>query len=293
MAVDLQEFGTALAELSRLRFGEMRVEDAMRDIVQTTHTIFGVSGAGLMLADGEHHLRNAAVSDERLRHLEDLQIYHQEGPCITAFEEQELVGVEDLTQDQRWPRFTAAAVDRGVRAVLASPLPYNQNAVGVVAVLSDQRHPWTPEGELALLALTDLAALLIATVMQGEQQSQLAGQLQLALNTRTVIEQAKGVLVGQQGLTPAPGLSAAARPGPHGAPQAGRGAQPTWCGKLRANENVCPAPLWAVRNGHRDAAETPRPTQRSVLAIGRLRHCVGVAPPGSTPTDPQTLNPFG
>lgn len=202
MAVDLQEFGAALAELSRLRFGEMRVEDAMQEIVQTTHTIFGVSGAGLMLADGEHHLRNAAVSDERLRHLEDLQIYHQEGPCITAFEDQELVGVEDLTQDQRWPRFTAAAVDRGIHAVLASPLPYNQNAVGAVAVLSDQRHPWTPEGELALLALTDLAALLIASMMQGEQQSQLAAQLQLALNTRTVIEQAKGVLVGQQGLTP-------------------------------------------------------------------------------------------
>jgi GAF domain-containing protein len=202
MAVDLQEFGAALAELSRLRFGEMRVEDAMQEIVQTTHAIFGVSGAGLMLADGEHHLRNAAVSDESLRHLEDLQIYHQEGPCITAFEDQELVGAEDLTQDQRWPQFTAAAVDRGIHAVLASPLPYNQNAVGAVAVLSDQRHPWTPEGELALLALTDLAALLIASMMQGEQQSQLAAQLQLALNTRTVIEQAKGVLVGQQGLTP-------------------------------------------------------------------------------------------
>ena len=155
-----------------------------------------------MLADGEHHLRNAAVSDERLRHLEDLQIYHEEGPCITAFEEQELVGAEDLTQEQRWPQFTAAAVDRGIRAVLASPLPYNQNAVGAVAVLADQRHPWTPEGELALLALTDLAALLIASMMQGEQQSQLTAQLQLALNTRAVIEQAKGVLVAQQGLTP-------------------------------------------------------------------------------------------
>ncbi len=202
MSVDLQEFGAALGELSRLRFGEMRVEDAMQEIVQTTHAIFGVSGAGLMLADGEHHLRNAAVSDERLRHLEDLQIYHGEGPCITAFEEQELVGAEDLTQEQRWPQFTAAAVNRGIHAVLASPLPYNQDAVGAVAVLSDQRHPWTPEGELALLALTDLAALLIASMMQGEQQHQLADQLQLALNTRAVIEQAKGVLVGQQGLTP-------------------------------------------------------------------------------------------
>jgi GAF domain-containing protein len=88
-----------------------------------------------------------------------------------------------------------------VRAVLASPLPYNQDAVGVVAVLSDDPHPWSPEGELALLAFTDLAALLIASMMQGEQQSELAAQLQGALNSRAVIEQAKGVLIGQHGLS--------------------------------------------------------------------------------------------
>ena len=86
-------------------------------------------------------------------------------------------------------------------AVLASPLPYNQDAVGVVAVLSEDRRPWSPEGELALLAFTDLAALLIASMMQGEQQSELAAQLQGALNSRAVIEQAKGVLIGQQGLS--------------------------------------------------------------------------------------------
>ena len=51
--------------------------------------------------------------------------------------------------------------------MLASPLPYNQDAVGVVAVVSEQRHPWSPEAELALLAFTDLAALLIASMMQG------------------------------------------------------------------------------------------------------------------------------
>jgi hypothetical protein len=89
-----------------------------------------------------------------------------------------------------------------VRAVLASPLPYNQDAVGVVAVLSEQPHPWSPEGELALLALTDLAALLIASMMQGERQSELAAQLDGALKSRQVIEQAKGVLIGTQGSTP-------------------------------------------------------------------------------------------
>jgi hypothetical protein len=83
----------------------------------------------------------------------------------------------------------------------ATPLPYNQDAVGVVAVLSEQRRPWSAEGELALLAFTDLAALLIASMMQGEQQSELAAQLQGALNSRQVIEQAKGVLVGQRGMS--------------------------------------------------------------------------------------------
>jgi GAF domain-containing protein len=201
MDISVHDVREALTELGKLRFGEMRVEDALHEIVRTTHAIFDVDGAGLMLADTEHRLRNVAVSDERLRHLEELQIRHHEGPCISAFDDKELVRAEDLTQDQRWPDFCQAAVASGVRAVLASPLPYNQDAVGVVAVLSQDRHPWSPEGELALLAFTDLAALLIASMLQGEQQSELAAQLQGALNSRAVIEQAKGVLIGQQGLT--------------------------------------------------------------------------------------------
>jgi len=201
MSVSVHDVRHALTELGRLRFGEMRVEEAMRQIVQTTHAIFSVDGAGLMLADGDHHLRNAAVSDDRMGHLEELQLRLQEGPCIASFDDKVLVGAEDLTTEQRWPRFSSEAVDRGVRAVLASPIPYNQDAVGVVAVLSCERRPWSAEAELALLAFTDLAALLIATMMLGEQQTELAVQLQAALNSRAIIEQAKGVLIGRQGLS--------------------------------------------------------------------------------------------
>src|ERR1700730_10715337 len=117
MTVSLHDVRQALTKLGKLRFGEMRVQDALQEIVRTTHTIFDVDGAGLMLADAEHYLRNFAVSDERLGHLEELQIRHQEGPCIAAFDDKELIAAEDLTEDPPWACFSQAAVAPGVRRV--------------------------------------------------------------------------------------------------------------------------------------------------------------------------------
>jgi GAF domain-containing protein len=200
MDVSLHDVHQALLKLGKLRFGAMSVEDAIREVVHTTHAMFDVDGAGLLLADAEHRLCNVAASNDRFAHLEELQIHHQEGPCIDAYDNKELISAVDLAQEERWPAFSKAAVARRVRAVLASPIPYNQDAVGVVAVMSEQRRPWSAEGELALLAFTDLAALLIASMMQGEQQSEMAAQLQGALNSRQLIEQAKGVLMGREGI---------------------------------------------------------------------------------------------
>jgi GAF domain-containing protein len=200
MTVSIHDVRRALEELGQLRFGEMNVQDGMHEIVRTTHAIFDVDGAGLMLTDHDHHLRNVAVSDDRVGHLEDLQVKHYEGPCIDALDSHRLVCVEDLTEDGRSPAFSADAVERGVHAIMASPIPYNQHPVGVVAVISDDRHPWTPEGELAVMAFTDLAALLIASMMQATQQSEMAGQLQRALDSRVVIEQAKGIVMARTGV---------------------------------------------------------------------------------------------
>ena len=83
---------------------------------------------------------------------------------------------------------------------MARPIPYNQPALGVV-VFSAKVHPWSPEGELALVSFTDLAALTIANTMQSEQRGELASQLQRALDARVVIEQAKGALVAQEGVS--------------------------------------------------------------------------------------------
>jgi AmiR/NasT family two-component response regulator len=75
-------------------------------------------------------------------------------------------------------------------------------AIGVVTVFSCDVHPWSPEGELALVAFTDLAALTIANTMQGEERGELADQLQRALDARVLIEQAKGAMVARDGVSP-------------------------------------------------------------------------------------------
>jgi GAF domain-containing protein len=201
MPMSAQEVREALHELGDLRYAAGNLDDALRRIVSATHELFAVDGAGLMLIDPDQLLRNVADSDERVDHLEKLQIEHGEGPCVDAFEEKELIHAADLTAEARWPKFSPAAVERGLRAVLASPIPFNQTAIGVVVVFSTKVHPWSPEGELALVAFTDLAALTIATTRQSEQRGELATQLQRALDARVLIEQAKGALVARDGVT--------------------------------------------------------------------------------------------
>ena len=202
MPMSAREVRQALHELGDLRYSAGNLDEALRRIVEATHKLFAVDGAGLMLIDPDQLLRNVADSDSRVDDLEEIQIEHGEGPCIDAFDDKELVHASDLATEERWPKFSPAAVDRGLRAVLASPIPYNQMAIGVVAVFSAKVRPWSPEGELALIAFTDLAALTIANTMQSEQRGELADQLQRALEARVVIEQAKGALCARDDITP-------------------------------------------------------------------------------------------
>ena len=192
----------ALLELGKLRFGEMGVEDGIREVVQTTHTMFDVDGAGLMLADADRHLRKVAASDDRFAHLEELQIQHDEGPCSTR------TRARSWSAPRTWPGTAAGRCSgerrSGGRRAPSWPArcPTTRTPSAWSRCCPRTGRPWSPEGELALLAFTDLAALLIASMMQGEEQSGLALQLQGALDSRQIIEQAKGVLMGGRGAWP-------------------------------------------------------------------------------------------
>src|SRR5512133_3158429 len=120
MPMSANEVRHALREFEDLRYVAGNLDEALRRIVSATHELFAVDGAGLMLIDPDQLLRNVADSDRRVDHLEELQIEHGEGPCIDAFDEKELVHSADLGAEARWPKFSSSAVDRGLRAVLAS-----------------------------------------------------------------------------------------------------------------------------------------------------------------------------
>lgn len=201
MPISTQDLRQALKALDSVRYAAGDLPTAIRRIVDVTHNLFSVDGATLMLIDADLVLRNVAASDDRLAHLEELEVRHGTGPCLAAYQSKELVSSEDLSEEPRWDGFPEAAVDRGLGAVLVSPIPYGNDAIGVIAVFSARRHAWSPEGELAVIAFTDLAALLIATTMQNEERGEVAQQLQRALDARTVVEQAKGVLVARDGIS--------------------------------------------------------------------------------------------
>ncbi len=201
MTVSAAGLRQALDQLADLRSSPVTVEEALERVVATADALFGVDGTALMLVDRDQALRNLAASEGRAALLEDLQAEHGEGPCLDAFEDKQPVAADDLATDDRWPAFAPEAAGGGLLAVLASPIPYSDHAVGVVGVFAGHPHPWTEAEREAIVAFTELVALLILNAMEASERGKLAGELQVALQSRVVIEQAKGVLVGRHGLT--------------------------------------------------------------------------------------------
>ena len=201
MAVSTAGLRQALEQLADLRSAPGSIEEGLERVVAAADALFGVDGTALLLIDRDQVLRILAASDRRASLLEELEAEHGEGPCADAFADKQPVAADDLAGDDRWPAFAPAAAARGLRAALASPVPYGEQAVGVVAVLDANPHAWSQAEREAIVAFTELVALLILNAMEATERGKLAGELQLALSSRVVIEQAKGVLVGRHGLT--------------------------------------------------------------------------------------------
>jgi GAF domain-containing protein len=172
------------------------VIDLLDRLVGYCVELLAVDAAGILLADALGDLRVVASSNEQTDWMELMQLQADEGPCVECFRTGAPVSIGDLDEAAaRWPRFVAAIEERGTyRSVHALPLRLRGEGIGTLNLFHQHPGP-LPAADLALgQALADVATIGILSeraIRRGEVVNE---QLQIALNNRIIIEQAKGVL---------------------------------------------------------------------------------------------------
>ncbi|MEI5097722.1 GAF and ANTAR domain-containing protein [Streptomyces sp. PmtG] len=169
--------------------------DFLRLLTDRCVGLLGASAAGVLLADRDGELRVMAASDEQVRLLELFQLQNDEGPCLDCFRTGSPVSVPDLrTETARWPRFTAQAQLYGFGAVQALPMRLRDEVVGALNLFRATAGPFDPVGTPIAQALADVATISLLQQRSTHRSTVLNEQLQTALNSRVLIEQAKGKL---------------------------------------------------------------------------------------------------
>jgi transcriptional regulator with GAF, ATPase, and Fis domain len=177
------------------------VVEFVQQLVDDCVSLLHVDAAGLLLADPRGGLQVLASTSEQTRLLELLQIQSEAGPCLEAYNTGQQVHVEDLGTDvDRWPQFAALAARQGVGAVFAIPLRLRNERIGALNMFSAKPGALSSSDLLVAQALADVATIGILHQRVLMRGAQVNSQLQIALNSRIVIEQAKGVLAERMGL---------------------------------------------------------------------------------------------
>jgi GAF domain-containing protein len=163
--------------------------------------LLGVSEAGLMLADSEGVLRVAASSSDTMKLLELFELQHNDGPCVDCYRTKAPVREDDLHGAvSRWPRFAPEAIAAGFHSVYALPMRLRDQVIGSLNLLRAEPGLLDGDGLLVGQALADVATIGILQHRAASESRLITEQLQYALNSRILIEQAKGVLSARGGL---------------------------------------------------------------------------------------------
>ena len=200
MSIDRDALARSVARLEGVDPVDTGLVAALELAVAETDDLLGVDGAGLMLLSADGVLRYVAASDEPGRMLEALQEQFGEGPCVDAFLADAPVLGDDLDADPRWPSVGPLAAAHGVRAVLGVPIDLREGPVGTLNVYAAKPHRWDDGHVAAIQAYARVIASLLRSAVQAHVSGKAATQLQQALNHRSLIEQAKGVLMERRGL---------------------------------------------------------------------------------------------
>jgi GAF domain-containing protein len=181
-----------LVALADTLVDDFDVIDTLTRLVDSCIEVLDVDAAGLMLAPPDGALRVMASSSETMRLLELFEMQSQEGPCLDCYRSGEPVLNEQLADD-RWPRFGREVVEAGFHTVHALPMRLRGNIIGALNLFCADRSQMTPADVVAAQALADVATIAILQHRASVEGQRVNEQLQYALNSRIIIEQAKGM----------------------------------------------------------------------------------------------------
>ena len=200
-----ERLAQTFVELADTLVGGFDLMEFLHMLTERCVELLDVSAAGLLLADARGTLQLVAASTEQARVAELFQIQNDEGPCLDSYRTGQPVIVPDIAAADaaaRWPRFAAAAREMGFAAVHAIPMRLRDQVIGTLNLFGAAPDGLDPAVARAARALVDIATIGILQERATREQGIVAGQLQVALNSRVIIEQAKGILAERLHVTP-------------------------------------------------------------------------------------------
>jgi GAF domain-containing protein len=198
--MDGQLLSGTFVELTDTMVADFDIIDFLHVLTSRSVELLDVSAAGLLLADPRGELRVVAASNEAARLLELFQLQNDQGPCLDCFRSGQPVAAADLGADQRWPRFADAAGQAGFSAVQALPMRLRDQIIGALNLFRTAPGAFDAESVHVGQALADVATISLLHDRSMRRTDTLNEQLQTALNSRVVIEQAKGKLAERLGI---------------------------------------------------------------------------------------------
>ncbi|MGY1634689.1 GAF domain-containing protein [Geodermatophilus sp. SYSU D01186] len=195
------ELSAVFARMSGLLLSEETVASALALVSSLAlDTVPGAAGAGVSVID-ERGRRSSGSTDTRVERADALQYELDEGPCLAATAARQLVRMDDVATDRRWPRWSAAAVRLGLRAAMSAPLVVGDTALGALKVYAEVPGTFDVQSEQLLWRFSAQAAILVANVQTHERARRLSEGLRAAIGTRDTVSMAKGVLMARHGVT--------------------------------------------------------------------------------------------
>lgn len=193
-----QQLAEAFAEISRVLLAEPDVQRTLEKICALLVTTVGGCDHSVVTVVRGHRLTSPAASDDVGPAVDAIQLDVDDGPCLEAIRGHQPVLTDDLASEARWPRFSRRAVEAtGVRSMLAFRMFIAEDTLGSLNLYSKQPRAFTDES----LAVGTIFAAHASVALLAAQNKEDFARFREVAKTRELIGQAKGILMGRQGIS--------------------------------------------------------------------------------------------